>query len=228
MPIAQRTMLICTNPRSGSQWLAELIRSTAILGNPQEYFHPKKRRSLSRGDIGTMVASMLAEGVTDNGIAAAKIMAYHFLKVSRAARLPELLPDLRYVHLYRRDLLGQTISHFRAGQTGGWNAWLKADRVPHYDGRALLKKLHGVTQNHAAWLFYFARTGVPFFDIAYEDLVSDPHATITALCRFMGVTPPSAPLKWERAVIQRDRINDEWRTRFLAEFGDRARFTISH
>ena len=228
MPVIKRTMLICTSPRTGGSWLSELINSTGVLGHPEEYFHPPRDRALDRGAVAAMIAAVRERGVTENGIAGAKIYGHQFRKISTVARLSEHLPEIRYVHLYRKDLLGQTISHVRAGQTGRWHARKQSDVTPRYDGPDLRAKLEKITQHHASWLMFFARTGVPVFDVAYEDLAADPESMLLRLCAFMGIERPATAPRSHRNVVQRDRVSDEWRARFIAEYGNPDEFRSLH
>ena len=105
---------------------------------PREYFEgvedPKLLELLAPTDPGAPdpgdpIPRALADGTTDNGVFAAKLMWTHLLDLAErlgrpadAALLREHFPDPRYVHVTRRDKVAQAVSLWRAVQTRAWRA----------------------------------------------------------------------------------------------------------
>ena len=144
-----KSLLVCATPRSGSTLLCALLDGTGVAGRPQEFFErlahsglprqpreyfervedPKLLELLAPTDPGTPdpgdpIPQALAEGTTDNGVFAAKLMWTHLLDLAErlgrpadAALLREHFPDPRYVHVTRRDKIAQAVSLWRAVQT---------------------------------------------------------------------------------------------------------------
>jgi trehalose 2-sulfotransferase len=119
---ADRGYMICATPRSGSNYLCQLLASTGKLGNSLEFLNmaggeryadpdrpPKPRRQL---------AVIRTTGATGNGIYAVKLLPSNYLFARRKIDLFSELPNLKVVRLRRRDLLGQAISLSRVRQTG--------------------------------------------------------------------------------------------------------------
>jgi LPS sulfotransferase NodH len=138
-----RPYVICATPRSGSYLLCEALWSTGVLGRPAEYFLHwfELERQPGQRDTAHLrpwlpppaqyVARVTEEGATPNGVFGVKIMwTYLDLVIDRmrtggrAQRpwevLPAAWPGLRYIHMARRDKVGQAVSMAKAMQSGKW------------------------------------------------------------------------------------------------------------
>jgi len=215
---------ICTEPRSGSSYLCQLLESTGVLGRPREYFNVGAVRRFGVQDYPEDAEGQLAEiprlGATPNGVYGLKIFTTHFDAVART-RWAVRLPDLAFVFLQRRDLLGQAISHVRAMQTQQWGSRFEAVREPAYNAGAINNELVRLARCETRWRYYFARNGIEALHLAYEDIEADPQRAVEAVGRLVGLgeAPRIDPEKI-RIERQRDALNEEWRARFLAESRD--------
>lgn len=217
---------ICTTVRSGSTWLAELLASTGQLGRPAEYFSTKFQRRVCSPDYPEgareQIAHALEHGATPNGVYGLKIYPLQLDGLSRRLNWTEFLPDLRFVHLGRRDLLGQAISRARVSQTLQWRSTLPAAAEPRYDGAAILSAMREIVAQDARWQLFFARNGIAPLRLVYEDALGAPDATVKAVARLVGIEGPAVAAPERIAVaVQRDATTAEWRERFVADFGDR-------
>src|SRR5262249_43741868 len=133
-----RGYAICTVPRSGSNWLGQLLASTGLLGHPLEYFNSPARRALTDpkypDDPRLQVARVLTTGPISNGIYGVKLFVSQFREIQDGVRLTRDLPNLRFILLRRRDLLGQAISWARALQTNQYRADQPVQGERIYDG----------------------------------------------------------------------------------------------
>lgn len=223
-----RGYALCASPRSGSNYVCELLTSTGGLGRPREYFNGAARRihddPAYPDEPMEQIARILTMGATPNGVYALKLFPGLFDRVSPHLRLTEVLPNLHFIRLRRRDVLGQAMSWVRSIQTSQFRSTETALAEPHYDGAAIQHYVGQVCQRNARWDMFFARTGIVPLDFAYEDLAESPEAAVEAIARLLGVTdrlridPERVQLR-----VQRDSLSDAWRARFHAEFGDRNR-----
>lgn len=221
---AKRGYVICTAARSGSNFLAQLLTSTGELGRPLEYFNGPARRTLDHPDYSddpeTQLQVITKLGATENGIYGFKLFIHQFDLVSQT-RWAVRLPNLAFVHLERRDVLGQAISWARARQTGQYRSTSASGGLPVYDGPTIAHCLSIIISEQARWRAYFAVNGLTPLTMFYEDLMDDPDAAVEAMGRLMRLPGPPHP---NRALIdlaiQRDDLSAEWRARFLAEHGD--------
>jgi LPS sulfotransferase NodH len=223
---ANRGYAICTSGRSGSNLLCQYLSSTGMLGNPLEYFNGSGRRLLGYPEYpdepSRQIDWILTEGATPNGIYELKVFPAQAEHVEKSVRWTELLPDLKFVLLKRRDILGQALSAVRALQTEQWRASMPARGPAIYDGAQIYERLQFAVRDYGRWDIFFARQAVAPTIIVYEDLLVDPQAAVDQVADLFGLRG-QACVASERIdlTMQRDAVTEEWRARFLAEYRDR-------
>jgi LPS sulfotransferase NodH len=223
---ANRGYAICTSGRSGSNLLCQYLSSTGMLGNPLEYFNGSGRRLLGYpeypDDPSKQIDWIVTEGATPNGIYGLKIFPAQVEQVEKSIRWTELLPDLKFVLLKRRDILGQALSAVRALQTEQWRASMPARGPALYDGAQIYERLQIAARDYARWDIFFARRAVAAAVIIYEDFLVDPQSAVDQVADLFGLRG-QARAAGERIDLksQRDAITEEWRARFLDEYRGR-------
>ena len=221
-----KSLLVCATPRSGSTLLCALLDGTGVAGRPQEYFErlahsglprqpreyfervedPKLLELLAPTDPGTPdpgdpIPQALAEGTTDNGVFAAKLMWTHLLDLAErlgrpadAALLRERFPDPRYVHVTRRDKIAQAVSLWRAVQTRAWRAGAVTENGNAVYHAGAIGYLAGqLFDQDDAWRTWFSANGVEPLTIVYEELAGDTHAATSAVLDHLDVGPAEVP-----------------------------------
>ncbi|WP_202299144.1 Stf0 family sulfotransferase [Mesorhizobium sp. 131-2-1] len=218
-------ILVCTSPRSGSNHLAGLMAS-AELGRPLEWFGG--RRLLELPDYPRAPRAQLLRALTDgrssSGVYAIKLFASQFAQVAKKLNLPASLPNPRYVRLTRSDRLGQAISWTRARQTRRFRSTEVNHTPPRYDGGAIVDSLERILMENLAWDGWFAKNGLPYLSLTYEQIQQDPRASLEQIARLADVEPIWGTNLESGLEIQRDTINEEWRERFLSEYADASNF----
>ena len=217
----ERGYLICSEHRSGSTLLCELLASTSRLGNPDEFLrHTEFAARFEREPA--LRDEVLRQATSANGVFGLKLFSQQF-DVTSKARWIERLPNLRFIHLERQDLLGQAISLVKALQTDQYFASQAASSAPRYDRKAIARHMARIAEGQARWRCYFARNGIIPLWLSYERIVADPTAAVTAVAAHVGVDEQVIPDPSRLNVaVQRDELSEEWRTRFIAETGDMA------
>lgn len=216
-----RGYAICAEPRAGTVFLCRLLTATGRLGKPAEYFHRAERaRALLRDPA--ELDRLAARAATPNGVYGLKVFSAHFDLVART-RWTERLPGLAFVHVRRRDLLGQAVSLARAIQTGQYKADSEAAAEPRYDPHLIADCLARTAYGQARWESWFARNGLDVLRLDYEDVAERPEAAVAAVARRVGIDDlPAVEGDQAGLRVQRDALSEEWRSRFVAERGDRA------
>jgi LPS sulfotransferase NodH len=223
---ANRGYAICTSGRSGSNLLCQYLSSTGMLGNPLEYFNGGGRRLLGYpeypDDPSKQIDWIVTEGATSNGIYGLKIFPAQVEQIEKSIRWTELLPDLKFVLLKRRDILGQALSAVRALQTEQWRASMPARGPALYDGAQIYERLQIAARDYARWDIFFARRAVAAAVIIYEVFLVDPQSAVDQVADLFGLRG-QARAAGERIDLksQRDAITEEWRARFLDEYRGR-------
>jgi LPS sulfotransferase NodH len=217
-----RGYLICSEFRSGSTLLCRWLASTGRLGRPDEPFRDNALAARLDRDP-ALLDRLLDEATTDNGVYGIKLFSRQF-DATMKARWVERLPGLAFIHLERRDLLGQAISLMRALQTGQYESSQARLAAPRYDRDEIERQIGLIAQGQARWKSYFARNGIAPLWLVYEDMVSDPEGTVRRVAAHVGVAEPVAldPAGIDVGV-QRDEISEAWRERFIRESADLGR-----
>jgi LPS sulfotransferase NodH len=220
----QRGYAICTQPRSGSNLLCQVLSSTDQLGYPLEYFNGPGRRALGLPDFPDapklQIEAVLRLGATPNGVYAVKLFASQFAAFSRRLRWIDLLPNLHFVYLTRDDLLGQAISWARALQSEQYRSTQPAQQAAVYDADLIRSRLTAIALERAQWEAFFARTGIEPLRIVYERFLEDRSNYVDRVADLVGIENPVVDQRKMDLVIQRDAATEQWKQRFRAENGD--------
>lgn len=227
-PLGERGYMICATPRSGSNYLSQLLASTGVLGTPREYFNAPGRRHYDDptypDDPHEQLRQIMTTGRTPNGIYAVK--AHPFQLAALGGRVDPLteLPDLRFVLLQRRDLIAQAISWSRAQQTKQHRTTDLQQQECRYHQAHIRKSLSFLLTHRARWKKLLRKIKAKPQLIEYEDLLCNPQQAAERVARLVEIDDqPRINTGLVTVTIQRDAINDEWRSRFLAETGEEFR-----
>jgi LPS sulfotransferase NodH len=212
----QRGYVICFTERSGSTMLCEYLSATGALGMPREYLHGSGIGGLAF-DPKRQLRAVLAQGLTANGV--------YGLKVSPGQMdnfplpWPRLLPNLSFVHISRRDLLGQALSAARAEQSQQWRSTMKEmRRSVVYDAALIKHKLTRIVRDEARWQLYFAINEISPLRLVYEEFCSDPLVAVRQVAELVSLREvPSVDRSKITLRMQRDEETEQWRSRFVAE-----------
>lgn len=219
-----RGYAICTTPRSGSNFLGQLLESTGKLGRPKEYFNWPARRRLD--DPGypdkpaDQIARIVSDGATANGLYALKAFPDQWRAASAHVPLIDSLPKLKFVRLTRNDVLAQAISWSIAVQTQQYRSTQPAMAAARYDGKLIFSLMQSLILLEADWTQFFARTGLAVLHLTYEDVERDPAQAVERVADWVEL---GEPVRLDPGAvdlrIQRNQQNEDWRERFRAEHG---------
>jgi LPS sulfotransferase NodH len=230
--------LISSTQRSGSTWFSWLLEQTGVAGRPvQEHwnlgveFEAHQKREFST--YLEYLAHVRHCSTTPNGVLGARIMwrqmpgaLTRMRSIAGWADFGQLelwqhaLPGLdKFVFTYREDVLTQAVSWAKAIQTRQFTSEDKGNghrpRYKFWDIDTLHWDIHA---HNLAWETWFAAHGVTPHRVKYEDVVTNPAARVLETLEFLGIRRPSQHLELElRFKIQRNRLNDRWRVRWLTE-----------
>jgi Uncharacterized protein conserved in bacteria len=212
--------IIATQPRSGSHFLAALLRDTKQAGVPLEYFHKRHWQSWKDrvgADDREALEHLFRLRTSPNGQFGVK-MHWHQFTVALKLDLESFFHDAKFVYMSRTDLLAQAVSHAIAQQTGVWHSGQKAVGKATFSMEAIDNSIQFLLQERSRWERFFAVTGVQPFRILYEDLLRDTDGEMRRLCTFLDV-------QWSGVDhilggVQRTNLNSEWIEQFrLAKNG---------
>jgi LPS sulfotransferase NodH len=225
--VTARGYVICSYPRSGTNFLCQLLASTGTLGHPQDWFNGPGIRARDDADYPLepeiQLRQVLARGVTPNGVYGMKMFCDGFDRIARIDWVGAL-PQLHWIHLERLDLLGQAISDVRANQTKQFRSTAPVKAEPRFDRLALREALARTVRDQARWKPFFARNAISPLSLTYEAVAADPQAAVDAVGRLVGLAG-TCPIRGGSVTlaIQRDVVSEEWRARFLSTERDLVR-----
>lgn len=159
------------------------------------------------------------EGATSNGVYGLKMFTEHF-DVTRQTRWCSRLPNLRYVRLERRDILGQAISLSIARQTGSYASWITERMEPVYDRKHVQSCLDFIVTGKARWRLFFAQNAISPLELVYQVVVTNPQRAIDAIGQLVSVSDAVINYEAVDTSPQRGARNELWRDRFIAATAD--------
>ncbi|MDQ1181840.1 Stf0 family sulfotransferase [Rhodococcus sp. SORGH_AS_0301] len=180
---------------------------------------------------------ILREGRTPNGVWAGKLMWNQTpLLIRRADSLPgrtppggdalraavdDVLGDVAFVKVTRRDLVPQAVSFWRAVQTRVWRgrADPAVDAAAQYHPAGIAHLLSILQGQEKGWRSWFDATGITPFEVDFDELTTDTAAVTASVLDHLGLDPSLAPEPALRK--QSDARSDDWIARYRADAAQR-------
>ena len=212
-------LIVAASARTGSNFLCQQLRGVGLRAG--EYFHSRRLRA---------VLARTGERLEDHAASLVRRFAYRGGFAVKGAidvlavpwccgEFPANIGAWRFVHLRRRDIVKQAISHVLARHRGEWRSVVMVDDAvaPRYDGHAILASARQLIEVNALWEEVFTDHVIKPLRLWYEDLDADPLAAAKAVARYAGVAaapvPGRGPPPLER---QSGALNADWEARLRA------------
>lgn len=231
------TYILCSTPRTGSTFLCELLSSTGVAGKPHSYFRSQdlagwaaKFDSLTphgKVDFVRFVHATRTFTATLNGVLGIRVMwgtldeildrlRVHFASKDDIPILQSAFGRIRFIYLYRSDLISQAISLYRAEQTDYWHSTQRKlhATTPEYDFHEINQRYESIWRDNQAWKRWFENSGVRPYSVSYESLDSDPEETTVSILRFLELDVPITRISAPNQRLA-DETTIEWRERFV-------------
>jgi trehalose 2-sulfotransferase len=196
----QVTLLAFAN-RSGSNFLAELLRATGAFAGFKESLNDYSVNHLAplfgADTFAQYLTRLRAEEVQDKPFWGLKVGWQQLALLLRTQAIPNLL-DASIVMIERQDVIAQAVSYFIAERTGAWTAdhGSKADLALDYEAGAIYDAMIGALDAYDMFRRLFRLFELPYSHIYYEDLIADPACAIATLTRSLtgrAMTPDGEP-----------------------------------
>jgi LPS sulfotransferase NodH len=244
--ISSLRYVICATPRSGSTLLCSGLASTALAGDPDEFFNPRKlflrlqTFNLSVGSLEDYVAGLIERTASPNGGFGVKLMwedLSNFLDdnlgefpdyapLQTVDRLAKLFNQPKYIFVTRRDKVRQAISLRKAYETDIWkmprDKSLTSDNgTPQdelrFDFYRVRKLMHGIDHDEWEWMRFFKRSKIEPLTVVYEDFVANFDKTIRTTLSHIGVeVGADFEVPPMRLNKQADAVSDAWYAQYMA------------
>jgi LPS sulfotransferase NodH len=212
--------------------LCDLLSSTGVLGHPDEFLHHVPPDNAN-------FPERFQRSITPNGVFGAKLLypgplrllagitehhpyaPGHFANVHEDLR--DILPQLRYVHLIRRETDRQAMSWIKARQTQMWHSTQKGKTPPPppvYSIRNIDQLAQEIEQTNEQWSDYFAVNQVKPLVLYYEEMSTDFPNAVHQVADFLGISLPhlvQVPEKKRLANRHDETVLQAYRQAKLAE-----------
>ena len=238
---AERTLIICSAPRTGSFELCRYLLAAGV-GVPHEYFNPNyalrlgarwefANNPLEPSEMGRYIEA-LRRRRAHNGVFATKLQFAQFDRTLRNRHGRELFEGATLVHLFRPDSAAQYASYRRALETGVWDfsgrpTLSPVDRRPtdfdHFFKQAL-QELDSLMGEDAGFRCMFTLLGIRPLFVTTDELFHEPRHVVQKIAAALGLAVNEGDLN--QAIEQSVRYtgNRETGTSALAEHFKRVVF----
>lgn len=208
---AERTLIICSAPRTASTELCRCLLAAGI-GIPHEYFHPNYARQLgerwgfSRSPLEPSelfrYIKALRHWRAQGGVFATKLQFPQFDLNLRNEHGRRLFEGATVVHLFRPDATAQYASYRNALETGVWgfSAHLTTPAVVRdvQDSDKFLtqalRELEWLMGQDAAFRCLFTLLGIKPIFVTTDELVADPRHAVRGIADAMRLQVNEAEL----------------------------------
>ncbi len=215
-------LIILFTPRSGSSWFGDLLTSTRVLGNPNEFLNQDinadiVRRFGARTEVDFLNA-LETETASGNGVFSMEVIWGH-IELSEIDLLG-YYRGAQFAYLRRKDILAQAISLLLATETGVFhNRTGDGETAPTRIAEQLvsadttftgIRRWWGHFQNYECLTeVQFAIRGIRPLRLYYEDLVADPPGTIARVLELCDMRADAAGPPQSSYKPVRSELNDE-------------------
>lgn len=243
-----RSIVVCTQQRSGSTLLGEAMYFAGGMGCPLEYFHPGFRPAFAErwNDARNYVAALHRHRTASSGVFAIKLFwrdlldlaherapgRHEALRMAAPATVPreayhdlfalvaDVVPNASWIFLTRRDAVRQAVSNFVAWKTERW-------RLPDGEERKIAAAPDYDADLIRRLLSRILRSNAHwrrFFEAnciaACELAYEELEEDYAGTLRrvFAAIGLPDAAIAPPRLRKQSDAVNDALLARFVAEF----------
>jgi trehalose 2-sulfotransferase len=210
-----------------------------VAGRPHSYFRKQNLTFWAEGwrilsydrtySFSDYLIAARAAASTENGTIGIRVMwgtleeitadlarLYPHLVGNDLALLEQAFGELKFIYLYRNDVIAQAISLYRAEQTGYWHTveGQKPKQPPKFDFDEINSRREMLEQHNLAWKNWFQKVDVKPLALSYEALSADPVESTKSVLDFLGLELPH----YRKLEAVNQRLADETTEAWLEEF----------
>jgi LPS sulfotransferase NodH len=227
---ADRCYIIFFTPHSGSSWLTTVLSATRRLGYPEEYINPEFLpgviKSTNARTQQQVIQMLKRRRKTPNGVFGIEVRSIDIDLFGEEEFFGEFDSSTVIYYLWRRNLIAQGVSLYRAMTTSRYHSTDKAAVAPPAYGPEVAEGIKHWVQHVAMIenenLRILARRGLAARFLCYEDILRDKSTTVSLFLEPMRVTvegaqPQSNPDQELR------KIDDVWNVNSEEQFRNEER-----
>lgn len=198
-------------PRSGSNYLCDILVAARGFGIPREYYYPldfaKRLESWHKYKHLEKEWNPIKwfKFVVSQGAAKLSWHAHEQMLIETGTLCERI--NKKYIFLTRDDKLLQAISWYRALETNQWTSLDPIRPQPEFNKNNIDKTLFWIENQERSWIEYL--TDKDHIHLSYEQLCNDVDGTITKIEKFTGLKRKRSDTE-VAYVKQRDQLTAEW------------------
>lgn len=193
---AKKQVVICFTNRCGSNWLAELLASTGMMGHADEFFNIDRiqetcaKHNLTSFD--DFIRHLPNNHSTENGVFATKLSWDQLYFLTRIEVIPRLIKQPEFIYIIREDIAAQALSLLVAEQTGQWksnwnsgiNGKVNPDSISDED---IIEGIQKIQRFQSQFEHYFSTFQLQPYRVYYEQLMQQPEVIVAQILRYLGI-----------------------------------------
>lgn len=242
-----RSYLICTVQRTGSELLCTLLHDTGIAGLPprHELCQACWQKEWTPEEFSANIACALRGATGGNGLCGTRMfwnawglflerakLAFSEMDADDLEVLKAVFHELQFVWLRRQNKLRQAISFWRA-TTGGDQFRYPTDgtpvNVPEFDFDRISLFIHHVSEQEDNWKDWFDNHEITPMQVTCEDLLTDRERVIREVLEFLKLDcPADLPMPKPRVRQQADEHTERYIRLYEEERNRRCKLPANH
>jgi len=198
--------VICATPRSGSNLLCDLLRNTRICGKNNSdrlIYSLFKHVDWNKTDLKKFIKEIFNSSSTLNKVAGFKILSPQLdsfvfeLKKSEKYRkltinnITMYFPsNTKYIYLYRKDILKQSISYLKCVQTNIWSSKNEKKKDPKrhfFDLEKVINYKYRFKTYNWQWRKFFEINNIEPLKLEYMEVINDFRGTVIKTLKHLGI-----------------------------------------
>jgi len=217
--VVNTSFILASAPGSGSGKIAHALWSTELAGAPKEYFNPLNIQDFYQRwkmqDFREYLNNLKKFRTTANGLFGIKTHFPDFRAALKQCDLMQVLPELKFIYVSRRDRLEQTVAYDFTLQNGYGNVTEEdSGQSLFYDFQRLEKVRFDLLSQEREWELFFRFNDVHPLIVYYDDFKESPALVLSRIFSFLNIDVPGS-LKLDFAPSNRQQ---QVRQRFLERY----------
>jgi LPS sulfotransferase NodH len=216
-----KLIIVAFVPRSGSNYLCDMLHRCGDLGTLMEYYFPYDfaERIIDWDSRTNEFERINKKRITNELSWFLQVLQRGGLKCTWHShqKMIEEVGDIlttietKYIYLRRRDKLRQAISWYRANINQQWTSKIRKERPdPPYDKKEIEKRLGYIEFDEQHWGEFFRNK--EHLELFYEDL---NYETVKQYEAYTGLKRKRERSLDSEYTIQRDKLTEEWVEKYV-------------
>jgi len=221
--VSTEMFFICFTNRCGSNYLAQAISSDGRLAQPGENinFNTVVNISKDRGfsSFKEYFLWLVSSLKRESNFFGCKVSPDQLFFLYKQGLFELFKPKPKFIHMKRKDVIGQAVSLFIANKTKRWTSIQDGENfVVEYNPSELISIVKSIHYQNSIFESLFDLFGINPLVISYEDFIRNPNESIQLIGDFLNIKDLKYVSENVTYTKQSNEKNDELCYRLRREF----------